>query len=72
MKCEGNRKYVLKRIVFHIRGYFERSVFEITRFNCIQNSYGISAFTVKILKFGTPQTIGIIVLKIEKFDVALH
>ena len=24
--------------------------------------------TVKILKFGTPQTIAIIVLKIEKFD----
>ena len=29
-------------------------------------------FTVKILKFGTPQTIGIIVLKKEKFDVTLH
>ena len=28
--------------------------------------------TVKILKFGTPQTIAIIVLKVEKFDVALH
>ena len=28
--------------------------------------------TVKILKFGTPQTITIIVLKIEKFDVTLH
>ena len=28
--------------------------------------------TVKTLKFGTPQTIGIIVLKIEKFDVTLH
>ena len=31
-----------------------------------------SEFTVKILKFGTPQTIAIIVLKIEKFDVTLH
>ena len=30
------------------------------------------AYTVKILKFGTPQTIAIIVLKIEKFDVTLH
>ena len=30
------------------------------------------ASTVKILKFGTPQTIAIIVLKIEKFDVTLH
>ena len=27
---------------------------------------------VKILKFGTPQTIAIIVQKIEKFDVTLH
>ena len=29
-------------------------------------------FTVKILKFGTPQTIAIIVLKLVKFDVTLH
>ena len=28
--------------------------------------------TVKILKFGTPQTVAIIVLKIEKFDVTLY
>ena len=28
--------------------------------------------TVKILNFGTPQTIAIIILKIEKFDVTLH
>ena len=28
--------------------------------------------TVKILKFGTPQTIVIIVLKLVKFDVTLH
>ena len=28
--------------------------------------------TVKILKFGTPQTSAIIVLKTEKFDVTLH
>ena len=28
--------------------------------------------TVKILKFGTPQTIAIIVLEIEKVDVTLH
>ena len=27
---------------------------------------------VKILKFGTPQTIAILVLKIEQFDVTLH
>ena len=29
-------------------------------------------FTIKILKFGTPQTTALIVLKIEKFDVTLH
>ena len=29
-------------------------------------------YTVKILKFGTPQTIAIIVLKLVKFDVTLH
>ena len=28
--------------------------------------------TIKILKFGTPQTIAIIVLKIIKLDVTLH
>ena len=28
--------------------------------------------TVKILKFGTPQTIAIIVLKLVKFGVTLH
>ena len=27
---------------------------------------------VQILKFGTPQTIAIIVVKIENFDVTLH
>ena len=32
----------------------------------------IFLFTVKILKFGTPQTIAIIVLKLVKFDVTLH
>ena len=26
----------------------------------------------KILKFGTPQILAVIVLKIEKFDVTLH
>ena len=31
-----------------------------------------SGSTVKILKFGTSQTIAITVLKIEKFDVTLH
>ena len=33
---------------------------------------GTAFVTVKILKFGTPQTIAIIILKIIKFDVTLH
>ena len=39
---------------------------------CIDQSNTIRLLTVKILKFGTPQTIAIIVLKIEKFAVTLH
>ena len=35
-------------------------------------TYYSSDGTVKILKFGTPQTIAIIVLKLVKFDVTLH
>ena len=38
----------------------------------VQKELSIILTTVKILKFGTPQTIAIIVLKIEKFDVTLH
>ena len=34
--------------------------------------YTLILSTVKILKFGTPQTIAILVPKIEKFDVTLH
>ena len=37
-----------------------------------RSSVKISGYTVKILKFGTPQRIAINVLKIEKFDVTLH
>ena len=36
------------------------------------HTLSIVQITVKILKFGTLQTIAIIVLKIEKFDVTLH
>ena len=35
----------------------------------VESQYSI---TVKILKFGTPQTIAISVLKLVKFDVTLH
>ena len=37
-----------------------------------QVQWSTSEYIVKILKFGTPQTIAIIVVKIEKFDVTLH
>ena len=39
---------------------------------CPLGSFGNILRTVKILKFGTPQTIAIVVLKVEKFDVTLH
>ena len=38
----------------------------------LKHKYLSKQYAVKILKFGTPQTIAIIVLKIEKFDVTLH
>ena len=39
----------------------------------VESQHGVSVvITVKILKFGTPQTIAIIVLNIETFDVTLH
>ena len=38
----------------------------------VGNFQGSNSVTVKILKFGTPQTIAIIVLKLVKFDVTLH
>ena len=40
--------------------------------DCIQKRHNYLENTIKILKFGTPQTIAIIVLKIEKFDATLH
>ena len=46
------------------------SIFTFT-VSCIKISVSKQC-TVKILEFGTPQTIAIIVLKIEKFDVTLH
>ena len=42
------------------------------KLSCTGTGLVIFMNTVKILKFGTPQTIAIIVLKIEKFDVTLH
>ena len=38
----------------------------------LEQQFQVRVYTIKILKFGTPQTIAIIVLKIEKFDVTLH
>ena len=47
------------------------SAYAVSAFNYIYELKANTAY-VKILKFGTPQTIAIIVLKIEKFDVTLH
>ena len=44
-------------------------LFSITIFSILHSTVYSS---VKILEFGTPQTISIIVLEIEKFDVTLH
>ena len=43
-----------------------------TQATVVHSMTAVSGFTVKILKFGTPQTIAIIVLKLVKFDVTLH
>ena len=42
----------------------------VVKSNMLMQTFSES--TIKILKVGTPQTIAIIVLKIEKFDVTLH
>ena len=42
------------------------------RASCLIILFQLLQYYVKILKFGTPQTIAIIVLKVEKFDVTLH
>ena len=48
----------------------QNSIFKMT-LNGLNDPTGPET-TVKILKFGTPQTIAKIVQKIEKFDVTLH
>ena len=57
----------------HIYCFKDSNYFQLCS-NCTTGSSLklITTNTVKILKFGTPQTIAIIVLKIEKFDVTLH
>ena len=61
--------YPLQALIL-ITGRWKRVISKVERMVC--NFCGKKQFTVKILKFGTPQTIAIIVLKIEKFDVTLH
>ena len=59
--CVGMVKMLSKRI----GGY--------TFVERVESQHGVSVvITVKNLKFGTPQTIAIIVLHIETFDVTLH
>ena len=49
----------------------DRNILSLQCINILY-TYTNKVFTVKILKFGTPQTIAIIVLKLVKFDVTLH
>ena len=61
---------VISRLLLHVsQPTFPKQ--SVIPFGLYDNS-SCNFITVKILKFGTPQTIAIIVLKIEKFDVTLH
>ena len=62
----GNWGQVLKERVCSSRKYLS-----FAREKC-DRPVGNIQYAEKILKFGTPQTIAIIVLKLEKFDVTLH
>ena len=63
--CTENSK---SKACEQVLGYTPRNVRAYSP-ECVPIDHSL---TVKILKFGTPQTIAIIVLKIEKFDVTLH
>ena len=56
-----------QRKVGDLKNYGNGSLLKHTHFGLTRGKA-----TVKILKFGTPETIAIIVLKIEKFDLTLH
>ena len=60
-------KYFTKSFLYYQQGHKS-----LMSENIILSPNRKTVYTVKILKFGTPQTIAVIVLKIEKFDVTLH
>ena len=47
-------------------------LFQLSTLSKLIRTVVATTITVKILKFGTPQTIAIIVLKLVKSDVTLH
>ena len=57
-------------LAFHLNTGFVLKILTVICLNKKDNP--CFSVTVKILKFGTPQTIAIIVLKIETFNVTLH
>ena len=63
-----------KNLAFFLHNMDNRnkSLSYLQRWDYKSRSHFQLQITVKILKFGTPQTIAIIVLKIEKFDVTSH
>ena len=70
----SSTKLCFKHFSDATRGYFSSKQIPLYSTEIKNNvkDATIFIFTVKILKFGTPQTIAIIVLKIEKFNVTLH
>ena len=54
----------------HVQG--DKPWYNYSKIHLLNPPFGLPKSTVKILKFGTPQTIAIIVVKIEKFAETLH
>ena len=73
MKIGSSQRYFQPaRVNFYIYKLNSRDSSPIYGVSVVRFFMLLFSSTVKILKFGTPQTIAIIVLKIDKFDVTLH
>ena len=68
--CYG---HIMRRLLSLTRKLlFSEDLISVMEDGMMNNTGMLKVYTVKILKFGTLQTIAIIVLKTEKFDVTLH
>ena len=73
--CFGRKKtpsYNQRNTIFNENICCDPSLEPSQRHSSNGSQHTFYSSTVKILKFETPQTVAIIVLKIEKFDVTLH